>query len=300
MQSHSINENSLSKINFPSLNNMKNNLINDRLSDSNNSINDFEQQILNQDKTEPSNKSSQNCNYLTNIFFDLKQMDTDRYINIRGSKYEIKKVDLNISSFSFSLYKNKKRGRTTNIFKKEYSHTALDFDNLLTKIQVHYITFIINLSNDALITEFGKNYKHNFKQIAIKRKISYDYFNSLKSTKIENILQMKISDKYEYFPKNCNIIIFKEVCKSQWLKNFFKMKYLDLFNIYYNNEQYINKITFENKDIFFSKKTKPFYDLLKSKKNKNITKELIKTAKAAYFDKTYNMNDMKHLFITNK
>ena len=111
---------------------------------------------------------------------------------------------------------------------------------------------------------------------------------------------MKISDKYEYFPKNCNIIIFKEVCKSQWLKNFFKMKYLDLFNIYYNNEQFINKITFENKDIFFSKKTKSFYDLLKSKKNKNITKELIKTAKDAYFDKTNNKNNIKHLFITNK
>ena len=79
------------------------------------------------------------------------------------------------------------------------------------------------------------------------------------------------------------------------------MKYLDLFNIYYNNEQCISKITFENKDIFFSKKTKSFYDLLKSKKNnKNITNELIKTAKVAYFDKTYNMNDMKYLFITNK
>ena len=100
MKSHSINENSLSNINFPSLNNMKNNLINDRLSDSNNSINDFELQIINQDINKPSNnKSSQNCNYLTNIFFDLKQMDTDRYINIRGSKYEIKKVDLNFFLF---------------------------------------------------------------------------------------------------------------------------------------------------------------------------------------------------------
>ena len=296
MQSHSINENSFPNINDPSLNNKENNLINDRLSDSNNSISEFEQQIVNQDKTEPSNKSSLNCNYLTNIFF-LKKKDNDITIN-EGRPNEIKKEDLSVSSFSFSFYQNKKRGRTTKIVKK--SDTALDFYNLLTKIHVHYITFIINLSNDALITEFGKNFKYSFKQIAIKRKISNEYLNTFKSTKIENILQMKISDKYAYIPENCNIITFKEVCKSPWLQNFFKMKYLDLFNIYYNNEQCINKITFENKDIFFSKKTKSCYDLLKSKKNKNIAYELIKTAKVAYFDKTYNMNDMKYLFITNK
>ena len=73
MQSHSINENSFPNINDPSLNNKENNLINDRLSDSNNSISEFEQQIVNQDKTEPSNKSSLNCNYLTNIFFLKKK-----------------------------------------------------------------------------------------------------------------------------------------------------------------------------------------------------------------------------------
>ena len=292
MQTDSINEDSFLNMNFPFSNTIENNLINDRLSDSNNSINDFEPQILDQDKNKSSNnESSQNCNYFTNIIFDL---------NKREPEHETKKEDLKISSFSFSLNKNKKRGRTTNIFKKEYSHTVLDFDNLLTKIQVHYISFIINLSNDAIIAEFGKNCKHSFKQIATKRKISYDYFNTLKSTKIENILQMKISDKYLYFPEDCNIKIFNLVCKSPWLKNFFKMKYLDLFDIYYNNEQCISKITFENKDIFFSKKTKSFYDLLKSKKNKNIANELIKTAKKAYFDKTYNMNDMKYLFITNK
>ena len=292
MQTDSINEDSFLNMNFPFSNTIENNLINDRLSDSNNSINDFEPQILDQDKNKSSNnESSQNCNYFTNICFDL---------NKREPKDETKKEDLKKSSFSFSLYKNKKRGRPTNIFTKEYSHTASDFDNLLTKIQVHFITFIINLSNDALITEFGKNCKHSFKQIAIKRKISSDYFNTLKSSKIENILQMKISDKYLYFPEDCNIKIFNLVCKSPWLKNFFKMKYLDLFHIYYNNEQCISKITFENKDIFFSKKTKTFYDLLKSKKNKNITNELIKTVKAAYFDKPNNMNDIKYLFITNK
>ena len=99
MQTDSINENSFLNINSPFSNNIENNLINDRLSDSNNSINDFEPQILDQDKNKSSNnESSQNCNYLTNIFFDL---------NKREPKHE----NLKISSFSFSLYKNKKRGR---------------------------------------------------------------------------------------------------------------------------------------------------------------------------------------------
>ena len=69
MQSHSINENSFPNINDPSLNNKENNLINDRLSDSNNSISEFEQQIVNQDKTEPSNKSSLIAIILPIFFF---------------------------------------------------------------------------------------------------------------------------------------------------------------------------------------------------------------------------------------
>ena len=108
MQSHSINENSFPNINVPSLNNKENNLINDILSDSNNSISEFEQEIVNQDKTEPSNKSNLNCNNLTNIFFNLKKKDSGRTINKRRPKYEIKKEDLSVPLFHSHFIKIKK------------------------------------------------------------------------------------------------------------------------------------------------------------------------------------------------
>ena len=51
----------------------------------------------------------------------------------------------------------KKKGRKTNKIKSEYSHTKKDFDNIQVKIQVYFLNFLIDLSNDALLTELGKN-----------------------------------------------------------------------------------------------------------------------------------------------
>ena len=57
--------------------------------------------------------------------------------------------DSNINSHRFRISKKKNRGKQTEKAKK-FQHLSTDFDNLQRKIQVHYFTFIINLSNDAL------------------------------------------------------------------------------------------------------------------------------------------------------
>ena len=51
------------------------------------------------------------------------------------------------------------------------------------------------------------------------------------------------------------------------------MKYIVLFNYYYNDRFPLNKLIFNNKIINISKKTKSFYYLLE--KNKKIRTELI-------------------------
>ena len=51
------------------------------------------------------------------------------------------------------------------------------------------------------------------------------------------------------------------------------MKYIELFNYYYNDWFPLNKLIFNNKIINISKKTKSFYYLLE--KNKKIRTELI-------------------------
>ena len=39
-------------------------------------------------------------------------------------------------------------------------HTKNDYDNVIRKVQVHYIKFIIKLSNDIISSQFGKNDDH--------------------------------------------------------------------------------------------------------------------------------------------
>ncbi len=52
--------------------------------------------------------------------------------------------------------------------------------------------------------------------------------------------------------------------------------------LYYNHGKPLRKITFENKDIILSSKTKSFYYLLQKKQNQNLQKNLLETTKTVY------------------
>ena len=170
---------------------------------------------------------------------------------------------------------------------KRSRHLNTHFDNLQIKIQVNYINFIINLSNDVLFLIFKNNKKYNIKDIdhAFKIDVSRKNFDFLKSSKIKDVLEKNISDKYTQYRKTFNKELLDEVCqKSPWLNDFFNLNYLDLFKCYYNDQKQIDKISFCDQIITLSKKTqkKTFYELLI--KNKNIAKELIKAVKTVYFN----------------
>ena len=110
----------------------------------------------------------------------------------------------------------------------------------------------------------GKNFRKTFKNINydFKKKINLNYIKKLQSYSIKDILIIDISSKYKTVPKNFNKELINEVCNSsKWLENFFNMKYISLFDYYYNNEKTIN-----GKKIIFSSKTKSFKDLLENKK----------------------------------
>jgi hypothetical protein len=180
---------------------------------------------------------------------------------------------------------------------KRQRHLNTHFDNLQIKIQVNYINFIINLSNDVLFLIFKNNKKYNIKDIdhAFKIDVSRKNFDFLKSSKIKDVLEKNISIKYTQYRKTFNKELLDEVCqKSPWLNDFFNLNYLDLFKCYYNDQKQIDKISFCDQIIALSKKTqkKTFYELLI--KNKNIAKELIKAVKTVYFngkDPNYPMMD---------
>ena len=173
--------------------------------------------------------------------------------------------DSNINSHRFRISKKKNRGKQTEKAKK-FQHLSTDFDNLQRKIQVHYFTFIINLSNDALKAVLDSKTHYQFKQISYKSKIliSHENVNRLHKSTIKDILKNPISPKNKNYPKLFNNDLLNFAC-----------------NFYFNEEKETNKVIFEGIEIPFSKETKNFYHLLKKyEKDKAL---LIDSAKSVYF-----------------
>ena len=92
------------------------------------------------------------------------------------SENSIQKYNKSSVKNIFNLSKNKKimkdkkgkRGRKikkeNNSLEKRKTHKKTDFDNLLRKIQVHFLNFLIDFCNEALKTEFD-NFPFSFKRI---------------------------------------------------------------------------------------------------------------------------------------
>jgi hypothetical protein len=194
-----------------------------------------------------------------------------------------------------------KRGRQV-IESERPQHLPTDPDNLQKKIQVHFFTFIINLSNDAIKAVLGSKTPYNFKQIAHKFKIliSYENVNNLHKSAIKDVIKMEISPKYKkntYFINNETTL--NAVCLlSKVLEDFFDINYLEFFNDYYFNEKKeTNKVIFEENEIPFSKGTKNFYHLLK--KFENYKTLLIDSVKRVYFN-GYNSLIKNNSFVVFK
>ena len=177
-------------------------------------------------------------------------------------------------------------------------HSRNDFDNILTKIEVHYINFIISIANDALKVIYKSN-KLKFRNINYQFKScnTYKHFNMLKKGPIKRIFIENISSKYKNCDSNINnVILNKVINESKWLDNFFNINFVVLFSIYHNNCKPLKKIDFEGKEIILSHRTKPFFNLLK--KNKSSKNELIEIVQKAYFDGKKNRKEKT--FVTNQ
>lgn len=225
------------------------------------------------------NINSNNINTFTESSNDVK--NTDDSSEIFDKKDEEKELP-NAKCDIFKTTFKKDRGKQSKISRKR-KHMNNSFDNMQTKIQVHYISFIINLSNDALYTKLGVN-TLNFKDISYEKKqrVNQKYVEQLKKSPISEVLKMNISKKYKKYNECINNETFEKVCElSDWLKEFYNINYLVFFKYYYNNKEKLKKITFEGKEIILSKETKSFADLLE--KNKDIENDLVDTVKSVYF-----------------
>ena len=209
--------------------------------------------------------------------------------NLNANKKKIK--------FHTEEFIKKKKGQKP---KKEKNkmHGSDSFDNLLTKIQVHFFSFITDISNDALKAEFGEN-TFTFKNLPykFKKKTDFDTLLKNKNSILKDILKVNISPKYKKYGQNINENILKKACeKSKFLSEFFNMKYIDIFREYYdkNTEKPLNIINYKGKTIFLSPSTKSIYYLFQN--NKALKNELKETINEVFYN-AYIKNFGKNQFV---
>ena len=241
-------------------------------------LNNYDMQRSTMDSTNIINQIVENNNNIdrvcNNIFYAPKA--TTEPEENEDKNQNPKCVTLNLKKYT-------KRGRKKEEGKPiRKKHSSMDDDNVLTKIQVHFFTYLINITNDIIKSGFGKN--DDFQQIKYddKKNIKLDNIKKLKNSKIKDILQMKISSKCRKYDENYNknnyIKILETISNDtslNWITDFFHMNYLDLFEKYYNNDN-----SFFGKEINISKETKSFNDLLK--KNDDKMKECLNIISKRY------------------
>ena len=242
------------------------------------------------------NSNLDSCGEMIRPKPDLNQFDNNAFItNLKTNETNRKKTKKNPIFKTESL--NTKRGRrrrsTKNI--KIKVHTSLALDNILSKVQTNFLNFMVNLTNDAAINIHHSKKKDLFKKFARdkKLKISSKYFDKLKNSSIKDLLEnMGISKKYKKFDRNINQRNLEKLTKDDWFENFFEIKFLDLFSLYYNEEQPLKEVFINGKTIILSEKTKSFYYLLQ--KYKGSREDIIRVTRMCYFDeKNFDLSSWK-------
>ena len=185
--------------------------------------------------------------------------------SIKEDNQELKKEDNkseNENKINFKSLKQK-RGRKKIAKNKAKTHGPDDDDNILRKIQSHFITFCTCFVNDVIKTFIKSKRVPIFKNIAYKHKriVSNKYFQNLKTKRIADILKLSPSPKLKNHDESENMNIYNKVCElCPFLKTFLEMKFIDFFKEYYFNKKktyIVNGEIVQNSD-----RTKAFDDLI--------------------------------------
>ena len=224
---------------FPNINNLKYFL--NPQTNSNNNI------ILNTNKI--SNTSS-NIFFYTNNAISIQIKNYNEINNDKKDDIEFKNKILN---------KKIKENR-----KNKKKHSASDDDNILRKIQVHFLSFVTNYINDIIKEFITVKPVPFFKNIdyKIKKTVNHRFVEELKSKNIAQILQLRPSPKMKIHDETVNKNIYMKVCSlCPFMEEFLQRSYISLFNDYYYSK---NKIFIVNGHIIpLSSRTKTYSDLIK-------------------------------------
>ena len=185
--------------------------------------------------------------------------------------------------FRTDAYTKKKRGRKENednINKKskiqKKIHDKNTADNILIKIQVHFLSFLISFLNDILL---NLNYEQRFFNLdhKFKRNVKREFIQSLKSKDIGTIISNPISSKYkkDIIDRNINKFIYNEIKENNELKKLFSENYINIFRkFYYPSNKLINLREYGiDQTINLSDEVKMYEDLIKENESSDSKKD---------------------------
>ena len=233
-----------------------------------------------------------------NLLKEEENFDCRNNLNII-SKDKLNQTSLEKKDSSQSFFINnltrKKRRKTNekNIIQIEKKkHDKNSSDNLLRKIQVHYLSFIIIFLNDIL-KHF--NCKQEFLNLdyEFKKNVKTSFVESLKTKNILEILNNKISNKYKIKDVETNKNICEILKKDEVLNKILSENYAQLFRkIYFKSNRKINLKEYGiNREIILSKNVKMFEDLLESNgQNEDYKNKLKECANKNYFTHMFSIN----------
>ena len=92
---------------------------------------------------------------------------------------------------------------------KKAEPNTLAKENIISKIQRHYLNFIVSFLNDSILSILGEKKKDNFFFLIINNKVksksSSEHIAKMKKLTISDILKNSgISNRYKYYDKNTN------------------------------------------------------------------------------------------------
>ena len=184
--------------------------------------------------------------------------------------------------FAVVRYSKRKRGRKKTSIKKRKVHTSLYNDNILRKVQNHFLNFVISLINHFVLIYSKKGIYFRQFDYSIKSDVSRNNLNKIKNCSIEELLNnISISPKYKC-KNNINIKYYEKFKDFPILNDLFKMKYLNLFNYYYNKKQPLNNFIIKGQSFALSEKTKSFYYLLE--KNKSSEHKIVELTEKTFIN----------------
>ena len=229
---------------------------------------------------------------------ETKESSSNQENKIKKNIFKITKEKFNIPKY---IQKKRRRGRkprNNSHPNEQCQKTPRKFkrDNILSKNQVHFFSYIILFIN-CLLNFYG--IKKQFKQIDynLKRNVNFDNFMDLRTKTLGDILCKDITKKFKKKENNYNYMLYQEIKgkKNPIINNFFEKNYLLFFqNFYYLNCKSINIKDFGNKDdvyINISGKVITFQDKIDSFGDKIYAETYKSNVEELYFPKIWEIKN---------